>query len=75
MKMAKRAGAVCLVLLCCLAAPLLVWVAMIIAFRSIFAERRATRAQLLAGNLACSTNIDCPSGYECVGGMCLPKHA
>ncbi len=72
-KVRNRVEAVFLAVLAGISMPLLIWVAVIIALRQIFAEWRTTRAQLLSGNLACSTNIDCPPGYECMGGRCLPR--
>ncbi len=72
-KVGKSVGAVFLALLAGVSMPLLVWVAIIIAFRQIFAEWRATRVQLLSGNLICSINADCPPGYQCIGGRCSPK--
>ena len=72
-KVGNRVGAVFLAVLAGISVPLLIWVAVIIALRQIFVEWRVTRAGLLAGNLACSTNIDCPPSYECMGGRCLPK--
>ena len=71
-KVGNRVEAVFLVVLAGISVPLLIWVAIIIALRQIFAEWRAARAQLLSGNLACSINADCPPGYECIGGKCLP---
>jgi len=75
MKIVKRVGAVFLALLTGISVPLLIWVAVIIAFRQIFTEWRTIRAGLLVGNLVCSVNADCPPGYECMGGRCLPKPA
>lgn len=75
MKVLKRTGNLCLAVLACLSAPLLVWAAIIVALRQILAEWRCTRVQLLSGNLVCNSNINCPPGYECVGGRCLPKQA
>jgi len=72
-KVGKRAGVVSVALLAGIFVPLLVWVAIITAFRQIFAEWQATRPQLLSGNLACSIDANCPPGYECIGGRCLPR--
>ena len=75
MKMGKRVGAVFLAALGGIFMPVLVWVAMIAAFRQVFAEWRAIRARLLTGNVVCSINSDCPPGYECIGGRCLPTYS
>ena len=72
-KVGKRAGAVFLVVLAGISAPLLLWVALAIAFEQIFAEWRSTRRQLLSGNLVCSIDTDCPPGYQCIGGRCLAR--
>ena len=74
-KVGNRVEAVFLVVLGGISVPLLIWVAVIIALRQIFVEWRVIRAGLLAGNLACITNIDCPPGYECIGGTCVPIQA
>ena len=72
-KVGKRAGAVFLVVLAGISAPLLLWVAFILAFQQVFAEWRTTRPQLLSGNLICSIDTDCPPGYQCIGSRCLPR--
>ncbi len=68
----KRAGALLLTLLIGISLPLLIWIAVVIGFWQLFTEWRVLRGGLLAGNLACSINTDCPSGYQCIGGKCLP---
>lgn len=37
--------------------------------------RRRARAEAQGVNLACSVDVDCPVGYICVGGYCVPKPA
>ena len=71
-KLLKRTRGVCLVMLSSIAAPLLIWAAIIVAFRQMLAEWRNTRAGLLAGNLICNLDTECPPGYQCVEGRCLP---
>ena len=71
-KVGKRVGAPFLLLLVGISIPLLIWVAIITAFWQMYIEWRVTRAGLLAGNLICSLDADCPPGYQCIGGRCLP---
>ena len=71
-KVLKRMMALGLALLAGMALPLLVWTAVFVAFRQLYAEWRSTRAGLLAGNLICSLDTECPPGYQCMGGRCLP---
>ncbi len=75
MKVAKRIGAALLAMLAGIFMPLLLWVALTVAFRRIFAEWRAIGAQLRSGNVVCSINSDCPTGYECIGRRCLPMYS
>ncbi len=71
-KSGKAVGAVLLAVLAGISVPLLIWAALISCFRQIYQEWRSVRAGLRAGNLACNLNSDCPPGYECAGGRCLP---
>ncbi len=71
-KAGKKVGTALLVVLGSIFAPLLVWVAFCIAIWQVFVEWRTLRSHLLSGNLACSINTDCPPGYVCVGGRCMP---
>ena len=68
----RQVGAVLLALLAGISVPLLIWVAIAVACRDLFVEWRIIRSGLLAGNLTCSLNIDCPPGYQCFNGKCLP---
>ena len=52
--------------------PLLIWAAGAVGLWQLLAEWRYIRIGLLAGNLACNLHTDCPPGYECVGGRCVP---
>lgn len=72
MKITKRIGAVFLAILVSISVPLLVLAAVITAFWQIFAEWRTIRAGLLGGNLACGIDSDCPLGYGCMDGKCVP---
>ena len=70
-KFGKRVGATFVAILLGINIPLLIWVAIITFFRQMYVEWRAFRA----GLLACSLNTDCPPGYQCVQGRCLPVAA
>jgi ABC-type uncharacterized transport system YnjBCD permease subunit len=72
MKTTKSARAAFLAVLAGISAPLLIWVALVAAIRQVYAEWRVTRTQLHAGNVACSIKSDCPPGYHCIDGRCLP---
>jgi len=67
-----RGGTLLLALVGGILIPLLIWVVIGVGFRQLLAEWRDIRRGLLAGNLACSINVDCPPGYECAGGRCVP---
>lgn len=73
MKVMKKTGAVILALLAAVMAPLLIWVAAIINLWQAFAQWRIARAQFAFSYLACRIDADCPSGYVCTDGRCVPK--
>lgn len=73
MNIAKLIGALLLALLALVCLPLLIWVAVFIGLGQVFNEWRTTRHQLSFGNLVCSTDTDCPPGYICISGKCMPK--
>ncbi len=72
MKIRRGILSVCLAMLVGFSFPLLVWVAIISAFRQIFSEWRATRTWLTSVNLTCNIDAECPPGYQCIGGRCVP---
>ena len=54
-------------------APILIWVG---AGSALYQSRK--RAKLLEKaipNLACSIDADCPPGFVCIGGRCVPQSA
>lgn len=69
----NRVGTILLATLSSLFVPMLLWAAAIAAFWQMLTEWRVIRTQLFAGNVACSIDTDCPSGYECIGGRCLSR--
>lgn len=70
--MGRQIGAVFLAILTGISMPLLVWVAGIAAFYQIFSEWRATRTWLTSANLTCNIDTECPPGYQCISGRCVP---
>lgn len=73
MKIRGRILSVGLAILTGVSMPLLVWVASIAAFYLIFSEWRATKTWLMSAKLACDIDGDCPPGYQCIGGRCIPE--
>jgi hypothetical protein len=71
----KRGAVLGLALLAGLAVPLLILAAVVQGVRYLYLEWRSIRAGLLAGNLSCSLDTDCPPGYVCYGGRCVPNGA
>ncbi len=68
-----RIWRVLLALLAGISMPLLVWIAGIVALRQVIAEWRAVRPRLLSGNILCGLGSECPPGYDCINGRCLPR--
>jgi hypothetical protein len=52
--------------------PLLLWAGVVIGFRCLYLEWKAIRRGLFSGRLACAINEDCPPGYICIDGKCVP---
>jgi len=71
----KRARSICLAVLAGLAVPFLIWAAVVFGARQLYREWRSIRAGLIAGNLVCRLNADCPPGYVCAQGRCMPVSA
>ncbi len=66
----KRFGRCCLALLLGCCAPLLIWTGAGVAL-----HQRGKQVKLLKRaipDLVCSIDADCPEGYACVGGCCVP---
>jgi hypothetical protein len=74
-RVVKQGGALGLALLVGLVVPLLILVAVVLGVRHIYLEWRSIRAGLLAGNLSCGLDTDCPPGYVCAGGRCVSNTA
>ncbi len=51
-------------------APLLIWVAAGNAFY--YNWRQPNLLRKTRPDLACSTDMDCPRGFVCMGGRCVP---
>lgn len=65
----RRAGYAALFFLVGIFMPILIWVALSFAIRDILLEWRQRR---LPRGLVCRIDSDCPSGYVCVAGRCVP---
>jgi hypothetical protein len=67
----KRLRNLTLVLLLGCSAPLLIWVGAGVA---LYQKRRAASSlkQALSG-ASCSIDADCPPGYICLNGRCVPQ--
>ena len=74
-RVGKQGGALGLALLAGLAVPLLILAAVVQGVRHLYMEWRSIRTGLLAGNLSCSLDTDCPPGYVCAGGRCISNAA
>ena len=62
-----------LVILVSVFVPLLIWASAFIGTWLIFAERRARRGLIAARNIiTCRIDADCPPGYMCIDGRCVP---
>lgn len=51
--------------------PLLIWVAAFIALSTLY---RRWRESQLPSSMVCRIDTDCPSGYICVAGTCVPQY-
>ncbi len=56
-------------------APVLIWTAAVVNCRQAIVERRARRKLSPAGEFACRLDDDCPPGYYCQDGRCVPVAA
>ena len=71
----KQSGVIGLALLIGLSVPLLVWAAAIFCLRQIYKEWWSIRGWLRAGKFTCGLDTDCPPGYVCIDGRCMPDTA
>jgi len=51
--------------------PVLIWVGLAIAIRELLLQWRESR---LPSSLVCRIDTDCPPGYICVAGRCVPQY-
>ncbi len=73
-RVVRKGGSIALALIASFTVPFLIWTAVVLSVRQIYREWLAVRAGLMAGNLACRLDNDCPPGYVCVSGKCLPQN-
>ena len=59
-----------LALACGFLTPILIWVGAGVAFYEI--RKRTILLKRALPNLACAIDIDCPDGYMCLSGHCVP---
>jgi hypothetical protein len=67
----KVCGGVAGALGVCLTFPVLIWVAVGVHVRHLIVER-SFRARLSSSALICRLDSDCPQGYRCIDGRCIP---
>lgn len=51
--------------------PLLIWVA---AGAALYQHNKARRLQIIGG-MVCSTDTECPPGFMCTAGRCVPRQS
>lgn len=61
-----------LVVLMAVFMPILIWVAAIRNIRLALVERRVSHRVSAAEAIACRIDTDCPPGYRCLEGRCVP---
>ena len=49
--------------------PFLIWIGAGVA---LYINRKEARMKKALGNLTCRIDSDCPPGYECINGRCIP---
>jgi hypothetical protein len=64
----KRFRNCCTALLIGCSAPLLIWVG---AGAALYQQRKAAKSRAAS---ECAVNSDCPPGFVCVGGHCVPEN-
>ena len=66
----KRLGSVLLALALGISAPILIWVG---AGTALYQSRKQTKlSRQTLPNLVCSIDTDCPPGFVCSSGYCIP---
>jgi len=69
----KTVGHVLLALLIVILAPLSIWAA---AGSALYQHRKMKAlAKSKSATLSCSLDSDCPAGYVCLNGYCVPEQA
>ena len=66
-----KAGYVGLAFLVAILMPVLIWVAFAVAMRELLLRWRESR---LPSTLVCRIDTDCPLGYMCLAGRCVPQY-
>jgi len=57
--------------------PVVIWVVGGVALYQASSQGRKRRelAKAVVPSVACSIDTDCPTGFVCVNGYCVPEHA
>ncbi len=66
-----KASSVLLAFLTTILAPVLIWVALAIAVRELLLRWRESH---LPSTMVCRIDTDCPPGYICLAGRCIPRY-
>jgi hypothetical protein len=67
----RRIAYVPLFLLVAILMPVLIWVALVLVIRQLLLHWQESR---LPSTLVCSFDSDCPPGYVCIAGRCVPQY-
>ena len=66
-----KVSSVLLAFLTTILAPVLIWVALAIAVRELLLRWRESH---LPSTMVCRIDTDCPPGYICLAGRCVPRY-
>ena len=66
-----KVPSVVLAFLVAILTPILIWVALFVAIRELWLRWRESR---LPSILVCRMDTDCPSGFICLAGRCMPQY-
>ena len=67
----KRVGSLFLALLIGILVPFVIWIAGGVAFYQ--SRKRKSFISKTLSDLVCAIDTDCPAGYKCLNGYCIPE--